>query len=419
LYSPYKHPERSRKRHRTVINVLVDREIIPATYAEREFEQHWQKFRENKQHLVTSFWKMQINKAPYAVESIRRQLAAVMTRQQITRGGLKIISSLDLRFNNTARAVTKKFLTTINAEQSNNNEKVECALVAIDNQTGGILSAVGGSGFSFANELIRYSQIRRPVGSLVKPFIYTFAAAELNYKPGTLVRDEPLKIKIPDGIWQPQNYDRKFMGKITMSTALMRSRNIPSVRTAGRLGVAKVKNFLCRAFAVENDRIPADLSIALGSCSLSPLEVVAAYSRFSSSKIDYFPFLIQNIFSNDVKLRQLPSKRRYKHNIATESVLEIIRKILIKVVNEKGGTAFRPMQQYGPSGITLAGKTGTTQDYRDVWFTAFTPRLSCTVWIGYDSNAKLDKVSGSRTAAPVVLSYLRRIYRHLPVKRFK
>ncbi|MBL8995039.1 MAG: transglycosylase domain-containing protein [Spirochaetia bacterium] len=424
VYSPFLHPEWSRRRHQVVMDLLVKEGVLTESYAKREFRRHWDGLAGGSLSMTTSIWNMRINRAPHFVESLRRRLERLFPNEEIQKGGYAIHTSLDLDYQDVSQAVLRRGLASLNHQfpQLKKDERIEGALIVLDNETGGILSAVGGSGFSINNQLIRYDQIHRPIGSLVKPFIYLLAAEKLGYDADTVLVDKPFKV----GSWEPKNYDRLYLTNVTMARALILSRNIPAIRTLDDLSFGSFFSLFREGAGVMSGRIPRNLASALGSFDLSPLEAARMYALFPRegkplSTADLFYIEGPSgevVYDNREIVKANSTHSPNADGLVSKKSAHLLTEILIRVCRDPSGTAFYATSSQGLGLIAAGGKTGTTQNYKDSWFAGFTPDITCVVWIGVDANVALEGAGGGKIAAPLWVEAVRGIYQYLPPRDF-
>lgn len=425
VYSPFLHPEWSKRRHQVVMDLLVKEGVLTESYAKREFRRHWEALASGSLNMTTSIWNMRINRAPHFVESLRRRLERLFPNEEIQKGGYAIHTTLDLDYQEVAQGVIRRGLASLGSQfpQLKKDERIEGALVVLDNETGGILSAVGGAGFSINNQLIRYDQIHRPIGSLVKPFIYLLAAEKLGYDADTVLVDKPFKV----GSWEPKNYDRLYLTNITMARALIISRNIPAIRTLDDLSFGSFFSIFREGAGVLSSRIPRNLASALGAFDLSPLEVARMYALFpregkplvSAADLLYVEGPSgEVVYDNREIIKDNSTHSPSLYGIVSKKSAHLLTEILIRVCRDPSGTAFYASSSQGLGLIAAGGKTGTTQNYKDSWFAGFTPDITCVVWVGVDANVALEGAGGGKIAAPLWVEAVRGIYQYLPPREF-
>jgi len=278
--------------------------------------------------------------------------------------------------------------------------EVEAAFVAMDPATGRVRALVGG--FDHAHQPFNHvTQAWRQPGSSFKPFLYS-AAIERGVMPDTLVNDAPFGS--PDG-WDPQNSDGTFDGPITVRRALARSKNLVSIRMVQHIGLGPALDWTTR-FGFERARHPANLTLALGAGSVTPMGVAQGYAVLANGGFKVTPVVIERITDAQGKLLfQAPAAPpRDEANRALPARNVFITNTLLNDV-VRYGTAARASAQLGRT--DLYGKTGTTNDAVDAWFAGFHPSLVAVVWIGYDQPRSLGvRETGGGLALPVWTQYM-------------
>ena len=295
--------------------------------------------------------------------------------------------------------------------------EVEGALIALNPNNGAITSLVGGFDYS-SSKFNRAVQARRQVGSNFKPFLYS-AALSKGYNAATVINDAPIVFDNGEGeeVWRPENYSGRFFGPTRLRQALVRSQNMVSVRILDSIGINYTINYAKR-FGYKKEDLPKDLSLALGSGEMTPLELASGYATFANGGFDIEPFLISSIedsngnvlFENKphtvclmcenvdltldgepesieslAQLDYLPPENLAERAIDPENAW-IIGSMLRDVI--KFGTGRRALSL---NRSDVAGKTGTTNDQRDAWFSGFNKDIVTTVWVGFDKVAPLGK----------------------------
>jgi penicillin-binding protein 1A len=275
---------------------------------------------------------------------------------------------------------------------------VEGALVALDNRTGEVLAMVGG--FSFArSKFNRATQAYRQMGSTVKPFLYT-AAVDRGLTPTTIIEDVPTSFDAGAGQppYTPGNYDRKFMGTMTLRRALEQSRNIPAVKIIDMLGPAQVAAYAAR-FGFSQPFRPF-LSMALGAQEATLIELTSAYSVFPNHGIRMVPYLVRTITDRAGSL--LEERRPSPQDAIRADTAYVMTSLLRGVVQRGTGAAASALQW------PLGGKTGTVDDYTDAWFVGFDPRITVGVWVGYDEKKPIGQgESGTTAALPIWMDFMK------------
>ena len=275
---------------------------------------------------------------------------------------------------------------------------IEGALVAIDNHTGEVLAMVGGYSFS-RSKFNRATQAYRQMGSTVKPILYT-AAIDRGLTPTTIIIDEPTTFDAGAGQprYAPQNYDRKFMGPLTVRRALEQSRNIPSVKVIEMLGPTQVASY-AKKFGFSQDFRPF-LSMALGAQEVTLLEITSAYSAFPNHGIRMEPYLAAAINDRDGSL--LEERRPQPRDAIRADTAFVLTNLLQGVVQH--GTAAAANALKWP----LAGKTGTVDDNTDAWFIGFDPNITVGVWLGNDEKKPIGyNETGTTAALPLWMDFMK------------
>jgi len=318
--------------------------------------------------------------------------AVAWTRKKTAAEFLKAGDLIEVRL----LALDEKSRTaTVSLEQA---PLLDGALLAIENRSGQVLAMVGGRSFS-RSKFNRATQAYRQMGSGFKPFLYT-AAIDRGLTPASPVLDAP--VSFPSGPGQPpyspSNYDRKFEGLITLRRALEQSRNVPAVRTMDQVGPKHVVDY-ARRFGFQGPMEPY-LSLALGAAEASLLETVAAYSVFPNQGVLMRPFQILRVVNRDGNV--LEENRPQSKDAIRADTAYVLTSLLRGVVQR--GTAASAASLDWP----LGGKTGTTNDYTDAWFTGFDPNITVGVWVGHDDKKPLGpSETGTLAALPIWIQFMK------------
>lgn len=277
--------------------------------------------------------------------------------------------------------------------------EVEGAVVAIDPSTGFIRALVGGYDYT-RSEYNRALYAKRQPGSAFKPIIYA-AAMDNGFTPASIINDEPVTYKGgPKGDWSPENYDHKFYGPTRLREALAYSRNVVTVKLVDAIGVERVKDFAMR-IGFKGD-MPRNLSIALGSISITPMDIARCYGVFANGGVKMKPIAVKYV--TDSKGRILESNEPEGEQVISPQTSFLITSMMKDVINYGTGWRIKAL------GRPAAGKTGTTNDYRDAWFVGYTPDLVSCVWVGFDDMKPLGpQETGARAASPIWLNFMRAV----------
>jgi penicillin-binding protein 1A len=292
--------------------------------------------------------------------------------------------------------------------------EVESAFVAVDPKDGAIRALVGGFDFN-RNKFNHVTQAWRQPGSSFKPFIYS-ASLEKGYGPNSVIADEPIVIPASQtgaAAWEPHNYDGKYEGPMRMRTALAKSKNMVSIRILQSIGTHYAQDYSAR-FGFDAAKHPPYLTMALGAGSVTPWQMVTAYSVFANGGFRVNPFVVREIRDGGNQVLALSA--------ATEAGNEDSR-----VIDPRNAfmmdAMLRDVTIYGTAAKAsailkrhdLAGKTGTTNEYLDAWFCGYQMTVSGCAWIGFDQPRKLgDKETGGSAALPIWIGYMSRALKDVP-----
>lgn len=315
---------------------------------------------------------------------------------------------------------------------------VEGALASISTQDGAILALQGGFEY-FRSRFNRATQAVRQPGSSFKPFIYS-AALDAGLTPATVFNDAPIveetEISGEAAYWRPENYSGRFYGPTRMRVALAKSRNLVSIRLLRKIGVRTALRHIDK-FHLTDRELPADLSLALGTGGLTPLELVTGFATFANQGYHIEPYLISRIEdrSGQVVFESNPprvcdqacEKRLAEQSPEDQGTINRAERVLdrenayqmVSMMQDviRIGTGHRA-RELGRK--DLAGKTGTTNDQRDAWFTGFNPEIATTVWVGFDKSKPLGKnETGGRLALPIWMEFMRTALQDQPQKAWK
>ena len=344
------------------------------------------------------------NKAPYVVDEIIKEASKKF--DDIKTGGYRIQSSVDLGVQKMAEeALIFGYNEILKRDKKANPAILNGAMVVTQPQTGQILALVGGVDH-VKSSYNRATQSKRQPGSSFKPFIYQIALNN-GYSVVSQVADIARSFDMGNGKeWTPKNYSGGFQGYITLKSAITQSRNLATINLLNDLGLSSVRKQLVD-MGFEN--MPENLSIALGSFGIAPLEFAKFYSMFPNEGETVEPTLIKRVENSfGVTTNYEPQRKQV---IKPEQAFLTIS-LLQNVVNAGTGRNAKI------AGIQVAGKTGTTNNNVDAWFCGFTPDVQAIIWYGNDDNSPMKKVEGGgRTAAPVFKKFMESYMKQYPTLR--
>ncbi|HXW83504.1 MAG TPA: penicillin-binding transpeptidase domain-containing protein, partial [Candidatus Binataceae bacterium] len=288
-------------------------------------------------------------------------------------------------------------------KRKEDTERLEEALIALEPQTGKIRAMVGGRDYA-SSQLNRITQSKRQPGSGFKPVTYLAALDETlsggpeKFLPTSMVDDESFTWNYAQNMsWTPRNYKDEFFGSVTLEFALQESLNSATARVAYAIGLDRV---IAMAKRLGFDDVPDYPSIILGSIEVTPMQIAHAYSIIADNGLEVQPYAVTAVVDENGKVIQ-------GHELQATQVLSpelayMIQFMLEQVINHGTGEAARQMGFTRPA----AGKTGTTNDENDAWFTGFTPNLLAVVWTGFDQKAELN-LTGAQASLPAWTAFMK------------
>ena len=389
-YSPLVNQELALKRRNMVLRQMRDTGIITAN----DYEQAL------KEEINIDNARQKSTRAPYFIAYVKKKLEDTLGASTLYKGGLSIYTTLDYRLQQAAEKAVADGLHSLQTRMEKNNIKdgeTQAALVAIGVKSGDILAMVGGKNFD-ESVFNRAARARRQPGSAFKPIIYAYAI-EHGFAQNQLLLDAPIVFKgaSKGNDWRPQNFSETYLGEITLRKALAVSQNIPAVRLIEMLGPSSVARF-AHALGIESTLDP-NLSLALGSSEVTLLNLTSAYTVFARNGKWIEPFGVIEV--TDHRGRVLYSARPHKRLAMTREGAAIVTNMLESVIKEGTGRKARILR--GP----IAGKTGTTNDYKDALFVGFSPAVAAGVWVGLDLGGTMgDKETGARAALPIWMDFM-------------
>ncbi len=378
FYSPYKHFDRAKIRQRYVLQRMLETGKIA--------EADYQAALLNPIRLAQA--PQAVNRAPYFVDFVKAELGRLVAGRfeeaELPELGFQIYTTLDIRMNQIAQEALQKGLSAIEAKLGiEGSVRLQGALAAVDQSSGEIRSLIGGRSYAESN-FNRVLNMKRQAGSTFKPVVYATAFRKIRddegdvFTPAYPLLDEPWKWKYDSKqpAWMPSNYDREKLGWIPLKTSLARSINITAARVAKRVGLDSIVE-TAKLLGIEST-VPEVPSVSLGSVELSPIELLRAYMTLANHGESDTPFVIKAILNadgSDFFRNEYRPKPRIDPGIA-----DMMTELLQGVLTDGTAASASALGFDRPA----AGKTGTTNDYRDAWFAGYTPQLTALVWVGLD-----------------------------------
>ena len=391
-YSPLVNPDLALTRRNTVLQQMRDTGII----SDADYQQAV------KEALHTNGRKFNLSKAPYFVEYIKETLEDEIGSTRLYKGGLSVFTTLNYRLQLAAENAVNDGLSALSQRMRMRKGQIaesdpQAALISLDLASGGILAMVGGKDFS-ASRFNRATMALRQPGSAFKPFIYAYAI-EQGFAQDSIILDAPVVYKGGQNgeDWKPENFSSGFKGEMTLRHALAISQNIPAVRLLQSLGPNSVAQF-AHQLGIKS-YLASNLSLALGTSEVTLLDLTSAYSVFPNRGEKIKPLGVLEVVDRNGRViwRDKPQRRL----VMSRAGAAIVTNMLEGVVKEGTG------RQAQILGRAVAGKTGTTDDYRDAMFIGFSPSTIAGVWVGQDLGGSLgDKETGAKAALPIWIDFM-------------
>jgi penicillin-binding protein 1A len=398
-YSPLNNYKLAVKRRNIVLKILLKTNKID--------QEEYNKTKKSRL-LLTSKKRDQI--APHFVEFIRKKLEKQLGHAYVYKGGLSVYTTINMDFQRRAEKISQEKIDRLKKRMRRNGIKApdpQCALIALENKNGAILSMIGGLNFK-KSSYNRAIIAKRQPGSAFKPIVYGYAI-EKGFPQNKMLLDSPVVYKIGSKTWKPQNFSKSFLGEITMRKALSLSKNIPAIRLIDRLGTTSISTF-GNKLGLKN-RLRQNLSLALGTSEVTLINLTSTYSVFANMGQKNSPYAIEKVVDKRGKI--VFQKRTKKEIVMKRSTAAIITNMLEGVIKE--GTGIKAKHLSRP----VAGKTGTTDNYADALFIGFSPEITTGVWVGNDNNSTLGRwETGARAALPIWIDYMRNTFKNQRVNYF-
>jgi penicillin-binding protein 1A len=395
-YSPRNHLDKAKGRQRYVLRRMAEVGFLGKEEADKAYNARLS-------FAPPSTFR---SKAAYFLEYVRVYLQEKYGEETVNRSAFRIYTTIDDRLQEAAHDALKEGIRRM--EERNRYKGLQGALLCMDTRTGGVLAMVGGVDFG-ASQFNRALQARRQPGSAFKPIIYS-AAIDKGKTVVSTADDSPIEFERNETeMWKPKNYDGTFLGPIPLLEALAKSRNLATVRLLNETGVDTAIR-MARDLGIESP-IERNLSIALGSSGITPLEMVTAYATFANGGQRATPFFIREVqdAAGNVLERNDP---KVVPAISPETAYLTIR-LLQEVIRSGTAVSARGLSP------NLAGKTGTTNENTDAWFIGGSPDLMAGVWVGFDTPTSLgDRQSAATVALPIWMHFVGRALSYFPDREF-
>jgi len=406
--NPLNHPDRARKRQMIILRRMADLGTISAQAVDSLAALP-----------IELTGKSRIGRGSFAVDYALDLARATVGSDPVNYGGIRITTSIDPQLQDLAQrslsvgldALEKKLKPQKTGEES----RLEGALVAIDIGSGQIVALVGGRDY-ITSPYNRAINSHRQPGSAFKPVIYLAAIEEPDINPATIFEDKPIELRIDKRhTWKPRNFDNQYLGPMTLKMALMKSRNTIAAQLIGIVGPEKTVK-TARALGVKS-KLEPHLAQSLGGQGVTPLDMADMYATLARGGEALESHLVNRI---EVRGGEL----LYEHFAVSESRFapETAYQLLDMMTGVLDGGTGVVVRKLGFKGVA-AGKTGTSNDYRDAWFVGATPYMVAAVWVGYDDfrGMRLKNgrgITGARGAAPIWADFMIKATAHEPTREF-
>jgi penicillin-binding protein 1A len=401
-YSPLVDPDLAVKRRNIVLRQLKDTGVITQTDYDTAKEASLHLAEQN----ITSV------RAPYFIEYVKKFLENTIGSSRLYKEGLRVVTTLNFKMQHMAELAVEKGLSDLEKRMKRQRIKdsdPQGALISLDVPSGGILAMVGGSDFS-KTTFNRATNAKRQPGSAFKPIVYAYAV-EQGFPQNKIILDAPVAFNVGnrEKYWQPKNFSGNYEGEMTLRKALALSKNIPAVRLIEMLGPSSVAGF-ANTLGIESP-LSQDLSLALGTSEVTLMNLTAAYSVFPNKGKLIEPYGVTEVID---KAGRLVWRVKPQERIAiSRATAAIMTDMLRSVIQDGTGRKAKPIQR------PVAGKTGTTDEFKDALFIGFSPSITTGVWVGQDAFTTIGKgETGARAALPIWIDFMTEALNDKPLQYF-
>ena len=382
-YNPRRHPERALKRRNMILNLLAEHQVVSRAEADRAIAKPL--------GLVSSVGERSVY-YPAFLDFVRRTLRRDYKESDLTEAGLTVFSTLDPHVQARAENSLVTELRRLDKNSKRKDTELEGAVVITSPGNGEVVAIVGGRNVSYSG-FNRALDAKRSMGSLAKPVVYLAAIQSGRYHAASIVNDLPVKLKLAGGkSWSPQNYDRTTNGPVPLVRALAQSLNLATVNLGMDVGLDQIaKEFKLLGLENAPQAVPAML---LGGVSTTPVEVAGIYSSLANGGFHSPLRAVRAVLDEQGKeLKAFPLEVT---QVADPAAVYQVDRMMLEVMRRGTGASARAKL----GDLVVAGKSGTSSDYRDSWFAGFSGSHVMVVWVGYDDNEPT-RYSGSTGALPI------------------
>lgn len=382
-YNPRKYPERALARRNLILDLLAEFKVVSADAVAKA---------KQKPLGLVSTSGARSTYYPAFLDFVRRTLKRDYQEKDLTEAGLTIFSTLDPKAQAQAEKSLVSELERLDKNSKRKDVELEGAAVITSPANGEVLAVVGGRNVSYSG-FNRALDAKRSMGSLAKPVVYLAAVETGRYHAASLLNDAPVSIKLSSGqVWKPQNYDKQVHGVVPMVRALAQSLNLATVNLSQDVGLKKIADTFVELGLTEKPQaVPA---MALGGITVTPIEVAQVYNTLANGGFRTPLRAVRAVVdANGKELKAFPLEVT---QVADPASVYQVQRMMVEVMRR--GTGASASGKLG--NLVVAGKSGTSSDYRDSWFAGFSGSHVVVVWLGYDDN-EITRFSGSSGALPV------------------
>lgn len=396
LYSPYINQDRCKARRDQVLNNMARHGWITQADCEAALASP----------VNPTGYQVYGRRAPYFLDYLSGQIEELYSRDDLSRLGLSVFTTLDTQVQKAAETALSKGLARIEKDipslmRNDPLKQLQGAIIVMQPKTGYILAMAGGRDYS-VSQFNRITQARRQPGSAFKPFVYLCGLDR--FTPASMLSNVPVTYNVEGEDWTPENYSPVPEEQLRMRTALARSVNIPTVDLAMKMGMDAVVR-TASEFQFSTPLKPHP-SLALGSMEVIPLELARAYCAFAADGLLPMPLSLKSV--SDEKGMTLNSRHMEVQRATTPAKAYIMNSLLNSVVEEGTAASLKALGIINP----VAAKTGTTNDSRDAWFVGYTPEILALVWIGFDDGTSMQG-TGASAALPIWADLVKQIPQYM------
>jgi penicillin-binding protein 1B len=401
-YSPYVNKKACQSRRNLVLNAMHTKAWISDEALQAQL----------KTPIEPVGYSVYGKKAPYYIDYLRQQLEMLYKPEDLATLGLSIYTTLDSQVQMAAERALTEGLHRLedkipDLKRSSTDKSLQGAVVVMQPKTGHILAMVGGRNYN-ESQFNRVTQARRQPGSAFKPFVYL--AGLDKFTPINILSNQPKTYLVDGQVWEPKNFEPAAKAQVTVREAIENSYNLATVDLAMQIGLNPIIDTATRfGFSTSFEPYP---SLALGAFEVIPLELARAYCVFAAEGIMTFPLALKAVADENGKV--LEQRYLKVERLISGAKAFIINTLLQGVIDNGTGRSLKTFGINWP----VAGKTGTTNNYRDAWFIGYTPDILALVWVGFDNGDSI-KAAGSAAALPIWAELMNAIPQHISENNFR